>query len=118
MSEMALTADDVIVIGKGRLLAHMPMREFIVHNSRSVVRVRTADDGKLAAVLGTGHEGVEVSTADDNALLVTGMDMRDVGEAAFAAGLAVHELAAEHASLEDVFMQLTQESVEYKAGTD
>ena len=112
MSEMALTADHLVVIGRGRLLADTSTRAFIDGNSSSSVRVRTPQADELAAVL---RERGHAPRAVDGYLELTDATLEQVGDAAAARGLTVHELFAQRSSLEDVFMELTRDSVEYSA---
>ncbi|MEV4947247.1 ABC transporter ATP-binding protein [Streptomyces sp. NPDC053755] len=117
MSEMALTADHLIVIGQGKLLADTSMADFIQQNSRSYVRLRSPQREGLRDVLhANGFTAVE---ADDGALEVDGATTEKLGELAAASGLVLHELSAQRASLEEAFMQMTAGAVEYHAhGTD
>lgn len=113
MSEMALTADHLIVIGRGRLLADTSTREFIDGNSVSTVRVRSPQARELAGVLAErGHTAREV----DGVLELADATTEQVGDAAAARGLTIHELYQQRSSLEDVFMELTRDSVEYSTG--
>ena len=111
MSEMALTATDLVVIGRGRLIADTTVSDFIASNTVATVRVRAPEPDRLAAVLGAA--GGSVARDGDGALLVTGMEAAAVGDAAHAAGLALHELHPVQASLEEVFMDLTSDMVDY-----
>jgi ABC-2 type transport system ATP-binding protein len=114
MSEMSLTAERLIVIGRGRLIADTSVGDFIAGASRNLVRVRTTDpDGLRALVAGPD---VTVTTGDDGALMVSGLTTDQVGMAAGRAGLTLLELSAQQASLEEAFMDLTGDSVEYQAG--
>ncbi|MEE1927475.1 ATP-binding cassette domain-containing protein [Streptomyces sp. TRM 70351] len=113
MSEMALTADHLIVIGQGRLLADTSMRQFIRENSRSYVRLRTPEQEKARDVLGAA--GLTVVAGPDGALEVEGAESDRVGELAAAEGLVLHELSPQQASLEEAFMQLTAGAVQYQA---
>ncbi|MGW4730327.1 ABC transporter ATP-binding protein [Streptomyces shenzhenensis] len=116
MSEMALTADHLVVIGQGRLLADTSMAGFIRENSRSYVRIRTPQRERLFDVL---HEaGIAVAQADGDALEVEGGKAERIGELAAQHGVVLHELSPQQASLEEAFMQLTAESVEYHAHSD
>ncbi|MFF0588139.1 ABC transporter ATP-binding protein [Streptomyces sp. NPDC003781] len=113
MSEMALTADHLVVIGQGRLLADTSMAEFIAENSRSYVRIRTPQREQLLDALhGAGVPAVE---AADGVLEVDGDKSEAVGELAARQQIVLHELSPQRASLEEAFMQLTAESVEYHA---
>ncbi|MFE2061923.1 ABC transporter ATP-binding protein [Streptomyces sp. NPDC059467] len=116
MSEMALTADHLVVIGQGRLLADTSMADFIRANSRSYVRVRSPQRERLLDVLhGAGITVVETGTG---ALEVEGGKAEPIGELAAQNGVVLHELSIQQASLEEAFMQLTAESVEYHAHSD
>ena len=111
MSEMALTATDLVVIGRGRLIADTTVEDFIASNTVATVLVRSPDEAGLTAVL-TGA-GAGVSEAPGGGLLVTGLDAARIGDVAHAAGMALHELSPQQASLEDVFMELTSDLVDY-----
>ncbi|MGX1028036.1 ABC-2 type transport system ATP-binding protein [Streptomyces ambofaciens] len=113
MSEMALTADHLVVIGQGRLLADTSMAEFIAENSRSYVRIRTPQREQLLDAL--HGAGVPVVEAGEGALEVDGDKSEAVGELAARQQIVLHELSPQRASLEEAFMQLTAESVEYHA---
>ncbi|MFD5965461.1 ABC transporter ATP-binding protein [Streptomyces sp. NPDC058783] len=113
MSEMALTADHLVVIGQGRLLADTSMAEFIAENSRSYVRIRTPQREQLLDALHAA--GVPVVEAGDGVLEVDGDKSEAVGELAARRQIVLHELSPQRASLEEAFMQLTAESVEYHA---
>ncbi|MGW6153750.1 ABC transporter ATP-binding protein [Streptomyces sp. NPDC055144] len=116
MSEMALTADHLVVIGQGRLLADTSMSDFIQQNSRSYVRLRSPQQERLLDVL---HEaGITVVEAGNGTLEVDGRSPEQLGDLAAAHHLVLHELSPQQASLEEAFMQLTAESVEYHAHTD
>ncbi|MFB7995277.1 ABC transporter ATP-binding protein [Streptomyces sp. NPDC056002] len=116
MSEMALTADHLVVIGQGHLLADTSMSDFIRQNSRSYVRLRSPQQERLLDVL---HEaGITVVEAGNGTLEVDGHSPEQLGDLAAAHHLALHELSPQQASLEEAFMQLTAESVEYHAHTD
>jgi ABC-2 type transport system ATP-binding protein len=114
MSEMENTADHLIVIGRGRLIADCTVAEFIEQNSRQTVRVRTPDQGPLSAVLAAG--GASVRDEGDGSLLVTGLTPARVGDLAFEHSIRLHELAPARASLEEAFMELTAGAVEFHAG--
>ncbi|PSL05862.1 ABC-2 type transport system ATP-binding protein [Haloactinopolyspora alba] len=114
MSEMALTADHLLVVGKGRILADTDMNDFIARNSAGYVRVRSPQAGELAERM-TG-QGWRVERADDGAMAVYGATAEAIGDIAGAHGLYLHELGGVQASLEDAFMRLTEDSVEYHAG--
>ncbi|MEU5212592.1 ATP-binding cassette domain-containing protein [Streptomyces sp. NPDC020742] len=114
MSEMALTADHLVVIGQGRLMADMSMKDFIHQNSRSYVRMRSPEQERLLDVLSA--EGIHgVAAGGGGALEVDGVPADRLGELAAAHQLTLHELSPQHASLEEAFMRLTAGSVEYHA---
>jgi ABC-2 type transport system ATP-binding protein len=113
MSEMALMADHLIVVGRGRLIADMPVGEFVRRASGDTVRVRTPDADALRQAL--SGNGATITGGDNGPFEVQGMTAEAVGEAAAAAGVVLHELVAEQASLEEAFMRLTRDSVEYQA---
>jgi ABC-2 type transport system ATP-binding protein len=113
MSEMALTADHLIIIGRGRLLADTPTAQFVSAARRDVL-VRTPWSDELAGLMTAA--GAAVTREDDGALAVTGLDAPAVGELAAAHGLALHELIARHASLEDAYLAITGDSADYQAG--
>src|SRR5450755_1588384 len=114
MSEMEYTADHLIVIGRGTLIADCSMSEFIARSSGAAVRVRTpmADD----LIKGVTAEGATTATGDDGAIEVRGMTAKAVGDIAFEQAIRLHELTMVRASLEEAFMELTASSVEYHAG--
>ncbi|MGY1845716.1 MULTISPECIES: ABC transporter ATP-binding protein [unclassified Modestobacter] len=112
MSEMALTADHLIVIGRGRVLADCSMAQFITDHATSYVRVRTPRPGEVAELL--QRSGLDVDRHGDE-LRVQGLDAAGVGELVGGAGLHLHELTLVQSSLEDAFMTLTAGSVEYGA---
>jgi ABC-2 type transport system ATP-binding protein len=113
MSEMEHTADHLIVVGKGTLIADCSMSEFIARSSGAAVRVRTPSPDSL--VLAIAAEGGTATTEKDGTLLVQGMHAEQVGDIAFEKGVRLHELATIRASLEEAFMELTADSVEYRA---
>jgi ABC-2 type transport system ATP-binding protein len=115
MSEMALTAQHLIVIGRGRLIADTGTEEFIAAAAPSLVRVRSTDPAALAALLRS--RDAAVSGADDGALAVSGLSTDQVGRLAGAAGITLLELTAQQASLEEAFMDLTRDAVEFRAPT-
>ena len=114
MSEMENTADHLIVIGRGKLIADCTMAEFIARSSGSAVRVRTPSPDQL--VLAIAAEGGSAAADTDGTLLVQGMAADKVGDIAFENSIRLHELTTTHASLEEAFMALTADSVEYHAG--
>jgi ABC-2 type transport system ATP-binding protein len=113
MSEMQLAADHLIVIGRGRLLADAPMREFIARNSAPVTRVRSPQPDRLAAAL-RAH-GARTGPDGEGGWLVTGPDAATIGDVAAAHNIVIHELAPQLSSLEDIYTAMTRDSVEYRA---
>jgi ABC-2 type transport system ATP-binding protein len=113
MSEMEHTADHLVVIGRGRLVADCSVQEFIDNNSELSIRVRTPQLDELGAVL--SGKGGKVRADGEGALLVTKLGMHEIGDLAFDNGIRVHELSPIQASLEEAFMELTKSSVEYQA---
>ncbi|WP_404956397.1 ABC transporter ATP-binding protein [Streptomyces sp. 147326] len=114
MSEMALTADHLVVIGQGRLLADLPMADFIQQNSRSYVRLRSPQQERLKDVL---HDaGINaVSVPATGTLEIDGASAEQLGELAAQHQIVLHELSPQRASLEEAFMRMTADSVEYHA---
>jgi ABC-2 type transport system ATP-binding protein len=113
MSEMEDTADHLVVVGRGRLLADLPLGELL--GAHAVVRVRTPDVSLLAAAL--QRAGAGVSREADGALRVEGLDLAAVGDVAYTAGVRVHELTRVTATLEQAYLALTGDDVEYRAMT-
>ena len=113
MSEVEATADHVLVIGRGRLLADTSVREFTQRSAGSHVRVVSPDAGTLVALL--ERAGGRVTVGEDGALAVGGIEVERVGDLAAAHGLRLHELTPRRATLEAAFMELTDDSVEYRA---
>ncbi|GAA5011115.1 ABC transporter ATP-binding protein [Kitasatospora paranensis] len=116
MSEMALTAEHLIVIGRGRLIADTSVAEFTAQASSGAVLVRSPDAAKLSGLLGALH-GVETATDGDDPLrlTVTGTDGERIGRLAAEHGVVLFELTPQQASLEEAFMELTRDAVEYQA---
>ncbi|WP_301127366.1 ABC transporter ATP-binding protein [Streptomyces cacaoi] len=121
MSEMAQTAEHLIVIGRGQLMADMSVSEFIARNSVGFARVRTPDTEpeqreKLATAV---HEaGGQAQPEEDGALRVTGLALPQISDLAHHAGLRLWELSPHQASLEEAYMRLTQGSVDYRSTVD
>lgn len=109
MSEMAQTAQHVIVIGRGRMVADASLQDILARGTSSV-RVRSPRQADLADLIGRAGGTVH---SDDGALSVTGVDAPAIGELAARHGIALHELAPQQASLEEAFFELTDDSVEY-----
>ena len=115
MHELALCADRVVIIGRGRLLADASMPEILHQSERAgLVRVRTTGPDVLARAL--LRHGADVVAQQDGVLHVRGMSLEEVGATAGRAGATVLELAAESGSLEDAYLRLTADSVQYQAG--
>ncbi|GGM19780.1 ABC transporter ATP-binding protein [Dactylosporangium sucinum] len=113
MSEMEHTADHLLVIGRGRMIADCTVREFIERNSALALRVRSSSPSELAAVV--ARAGGKTAPASDGALLVTELPAERIGDLAFEHGIRLYELSPLQASLEQAFMELTRDSVEYQA---
>ena len=113
MSEMALTADRLIIIGRGRLLADTPTERFVDSSVRRDVLVRSPGAGELARLLTAA--GAAVGPAEDGRLTVSGLESAAIGDLAAAHGIAVHELIPRHASLEQAYLDITSDSVDYRA---
>jgi len=114
MSEMENTADHLIVIGRGKLIADCTVVEFIDRNSRQAVRVRTPQADALAKVIVMA--GGTTRDDGDGLMMVSGLAAERVGDLAFENAVRLHELAPAQASLEQAFMELTASSVEFRAG--
>ena len=111
MSEMALTADHVIVIGRGRIIADAPVADIVAQATGTAVRVRSPQASRLVELL--RGEGITVSTSEPGLLEITGSTAEKIGEAAAAGQIVLHELTPVKASLEDAYMSLTADSVEF-----
>jgi ABC-2 type transport system ATP-binding protein len=114
MSEMAITAEHLIVIGRGRLIRDMSVDDFVASASRSSVFVRSPDDARLRDLL--LKDGIEVSSPAPGQLEVTGVTSDEIGHRASADGVTLLELSPVQASLEEAFMALTHDAVEFHAG--
>jgi ABC-2 type transport system ATP-binding protein len=116
MNEMAVTADHLIVIGRGRLIAASSTQEFIERSSEKSVLVRSPEAARLADLIaGDGGKAVPGQHGQDGAdeLRVTGIAAPRIGELAASAAIVLHELTPQLASLEEAFMELTADSVEF-----
>jgi ABC-2 type transport system ATP-binding protein len=111
MSEMAVTADEVVIIGKGRLISQIPIDELLAQSSQRFVRVRSPEIARLKEALEGG--GAATVLEDDGSLSVRGKDEAAIGELAASIPVVLHLLAPQSASLEEAFMELTEDSVEY-----
>jgi ABC-2 type transport system ATP-binding protein len=114
MSEMENTADHLIVIGRGKLIADCTVAEFIAANSRQTVRVRTPQPDELAKLAASA--GGTVRDDGEGVMIIQGLVAEQLGDLAFDNGIRLHELAPAHASLEQAFMELTASSVQFHAG--
>ncbi|MEU3651554.1 ABC transporter ATP-binding protein [Streptomyces sp. NPDC032161] len=121
MSEMALTADHLIVIGRGRLLADMSVKDFIAANSADFARVRVADgdpDGREKLTASLIEAGGQVLPEPDGALRITGLALPRISDVAHEADVRLWELSPHQASLEEAYMRMTQSAVDYRSTTD
>ena len=116
MAEMALTAEHLVVIGRGRLIADTSVAEFVGQAKSRPVLVRTPEPAALTPVL-VGH-GADVVAEADGGLLVRGMEAAAIGQAAHDCSVVLHELTPQQASLEEAFMELTKDSVDFHATTE
>jgi ABC-2 type transport system ATP-binding protein len=112
MNEMAVTADHLIVIGRGKLVADCSTEEFIERSTEQIVVVHSPDAVKLAEAIAT-EGGTATPDGDDGMMTVAGIPARRVGELAARDGLVLYELTTKRGSLEQAFMELTRDSVEY-----
>ncbi len=116
MSEMSVTADRLIIIGRGRLIAQTTVKDFLKRGLGNFVRVRSPQHDALATLLSA--QGAEVIRLESDTLRVTGVTTDAVGELARAHGFTVQELSAQQASLEEAYMELTKDSVDYRHAED
>jgi ABC-2 type transport system ATP-binding protein len=114
MSEMALTADHLIVLGRGRIIADAPVADIISASTRTSVRLRSPQADQLAEML-RGPD-ITITSSEQGLLSITGLEAPTIGDAAARAGIALHELTPVAASLEEAYMDLTQDDVEYHTG--
>jgi ABC-2 type transport system ATP-binding protein len=115
MSEMALTAEHLIVVGRGKLIADLSVDEFLRGASKNAVLVRSPQASALAEAL--AGPDVTVDRAADGALQISGLTAEQVGEAAASHSIVLHELSPIRASLEEAFMDVTRDDVEFQALT-
>jgi ABC-2 type transport system ATP-binding protein len=115
MSEMALTADHLVVIGAGRLLADDTVDGFVAASGRNSVRVRSPQSERLAVLL--ADQGATATASAVDVLEVTDASTDVVGDVAAANGITIHELSLQQVTLEEAFMELTHDSVEYRTDT-
>ncbi len=116
MSEMALTADHVIVVGQGRLLRDEPMSTLISQESKAVVNVRTPQVDKLVELLRSS--GVKTKTVVGTSFVAEGMISDEIGTMASNAGITLYELATQTASLEEAYMAITQDVREFSSSAE
>ena len=114
MSEMALTADHLIIIGRGKLLADTSVDDFVRQNAHSDVFIRSPQSTDLAPLL--QRHGATVTAALEHTLVVTGLDAPAVADLAFAQAIPIHELTPRHATLEQAYLDLTASSRDHQAG--
>ena len=112
MSEMALTADHLVIIGRGKLLADLPTAQLIASSGRHDVLLRSPRAAELAGLIAA--RGATVTRQDDGDLVVTGLDAAAIGDLAAGHGIALHALVPRQASLEDAYLDLTGESTDYR----
>ncbi|MDA8286652.1 MAG: ABC transporter ATP-binding protein [Actinomycetota bacterium] len=117
MNEMALTADEVVIIGRGRLILQLPMDELLARGTNRYVRVRSPETARLQAAL-EADDGAETTLEDDGSLSVRGPDEVAIGKRAASLPVTLYELSPQAESLEDVFMELTESSVEYQGAAE
>jgi ABC-2 type transport system ATP-binding protein len=113
MSEMALTADHLIVIGRGRLIADVGVEEFIRRHSRNIVRVRSPQAADLAELVASPD--VTVDALEPGLIEIEGLTAEQIGTEAAASGFVLYELSPQPVSLEEAFMTLTRDEVEFQA---
>jgi len=111
MSEMALTADEVVIIGRGRLIAQLPIAELLDQSEQRFVRVRSPQLDTLRTAL--DRVGATTTLEDDGSLAVRGLDAEAIGDLAGRVPVVLHELSTQAASLEEAYMELTEDSIEY-----
>jgi ABC-2 type transport system ATP-binding protein len=113
MSEMAQTADHLLVVARGRIIADAPIDELVGRRSGGAVRVRAVDPARLAAAL--FRQGAQVEAAADGSMVVTGLDAAAVSAVAAAESVNLVELGAQTTSLEEAFFDLTADQTDYRA---
>jgi ABC-2 type transport system ATP-binding protein len=115
MGEMAITAEHLIIVGRGRLIRDVSVAEFVAEHSKQLVRVRSPQASELReAVLGAD---VRVSSDEPGVLAVEGLSAEQIGQTAAREGLVLYELTPAQVSLEEAFMELTHDQIEYRTGT-
>jgi ABC-2 type transport system ATP-binding protein len=116
MSEMAQTADQIIVLGRGRIIADAPVGDILAQVAGKAVRVRTPDVAKLTKAL-TGPDVTVTASTEPELVTVSGMQAARIGELAAGSGVVLHELTPITGSLEEAYLALTEDEVEYHAGS-
>ncbi|MET9691410.1 ABC transporter ATP-binding protein [Streptomyces sp. NPDC006514] len=118
MSEMQLTADQLVIIGRGKLLADTPMSELLANSSLSSVRLRLPDPDDMRMLVDhlTSYGNAEIESPNPDELVVRGRTVEEIGDLAHRLGVRLHELHTVSASLEQAYMELTAQSVEYGTG--
>jgi ABC-2 type transport system ATP-binding protein len=116
INEMALTAERLVVIGRGTLMAETSVDDFVANHQNDAVRIVSPTPQRFVSVL--SRAGARPVVHDDGSIVTSGLTSADIGELAADQELTVHELTPLRASLEDVFMELTSSSVEYRSQTD
>jgi ABC-2 type transport system ATP-binding protein len=111
MSEMAMTADNLVVIGRGRLIAACSTKEFIEHGSKRSVLVKSPDAAALTELIVAA--GGQVTSGDNGAIVVRLIDAAHIGALAAHSGLELHELASQLATLEDAFLEQTHDMMQF-----
>jgi ABC-2 type transport system ATP-binding protein len=114
MSEMENTADHLLVIGRGKLIADCTVQEFIAANSQLTVQVRTPQQDQLSKLVAAA--GGTIRDSGDGAVVISGLGVAEIGDLAYENSVRLHELSPIHASLEQAFMDLTASSVQFHAG--
>jgi ABC-2 type transport system ATP-binding protein len=116
LSEMALMADELVVIGKGRMIANGPVEDFTKLSVRNHVSVRTPQASELASLVGAKLAGVgSVQLVDGGTLSIAGLDAAVIGDLAFDNQIRIHELSTHNATLEEAFLEITGNAAEYTA---
>jgi ABC-2 type transport system ATP-binding protein len=113
INEMALTAERLVVIGRGTLIAETSVDDFVARHQSDAVRIVTPTPQRFVAAL--SRAGARPAVNDDGSIVASGLTSADIGELAADQEFTVHELTPLRASLEDVFMELTSTSVEYRS---
>ncbi len=116
MSEMAQTADHIIVLGRGRVIADAPVADIVALARGTAVRVRTPDAARFEPVLTAASAAVSISDSEPELLHVNGITPSRIGELAAQERVVLHELSPLAGSLEDAYLWLTRDEVEYHAG--